>query len=779
MEADIRTHDDYTVAWICPIEVEQVAAMEMLDEEHPRLPQSHTNHNAYTLGSIYGHNVVIASLPMAGNAPAATVVAQMVNTFSHLRFGLLVGIGGGVPTRTDEGRLRLGHVVVSKPNGEHSGAVQYDRGKAEAGNFQRTGSLAPPPDVLLNAAQHMSAVRRRASHDPLLANLQRIDTSKRQLRRYRYPGVDQDRLYQPEYIHPDRAVSCRKRPCDPEKIIVHRSEDSEEEDDGHNGGALQHIVVHRGTIAVGELVMRDAVLRDQLAKEHNILCFEMEAAGALNSFPCLVVRGISDYSDSHKSNDWQGFAAATAAAYARELFQHMPVDKVKQLQQNNKAQSALPALGQHRQPASRSHVRDQPSREQKRRQPDDLMRDNMNMSIYHTDEEVNDLRNLLEGKFHFTVEPTLELANAKCSKPQHQLGTGIGEFIEKYDGQQRLLIVYYTGHGRWVRPDMESEGHLLLSAAQNSGLERDQGHSAVADWNTAEHSLMTHYVDADVCVILDCCFAANSVHKSSVSEPNVRNYQLPALAANSVHKSSVSEPNARKYQLLAPSGPDMLTSSNPSRSFSAALIASLGELCNKHGEPCFTLTRLSECINLKPYRRYEQSQVWNRLPVVGQDIRLAPLNRQMRNDAGRRPVQGHLTLRFAVGNRTVNKHQLDRLARRLAKCCEFDPMVRGIEWVGFEPVPDVIRSMLLVWHYYRKWRHICLAKRPIPTMREQTLTPEPPPPPSRSASVHPSTTRKRAHSPSQSPRLLPAEPSKRRAALHVGHEVYEESELEP
>jgi hypothetical protein len=31
------SHEDYTVGWICPLEVEQIAAMEMLDEEHERL----------------------------------------------------------------------------------------------------------------------------------------------------------------------------------------------------------------------------------------------------------------------------------------------------------------------------------------------------------------------------------------------------------------------------------------------------------------------------------------------------------------------------------------------------------------------------------------------------------------------------------------------------------------------------------------------------------------------------------------------------------------------
>src|SRR5947207_10655834 len=94
-------HEEYTVGWICPLEVEQVAALEMLDEEHERLPQLPTDHNVYSLGSIGGHNVVVAGLPTPGNNSAAAVVTQMRTRFPNLRFGLLVGIGGGVPAKTD------------------------------------------------------------------------------------------------------------------------------------------------------------------------------------------------------------------------------------------------------------------------------------------------------------------------------------------------------------------------------------------------------------------------------------------------------------------------------------------------------------------------------------------------------------------------------------------------------------------------------------------------------------------------------------------------------
>lgn len=87
--------------------------------------------------------------------------------------------------------------------------------------------------------------------------------------------------------------------------------------------------MHRGTITSGELVLKDAKKRDDLAQGHGVLCFEMEAAGALTDFPCMVIRDISDYCDSHKNDQWHGYAAAVAAAYARQLFFHMSLEEVQ------------------------------------------------------------------------------------------------------------------------------------------------------------------------------------------------------------------------------------------------------------------------------------------------------------------------------------------------------------------------------------------------------------------------------------------------------------------
>ncbi|KAJ5365664.1 Disease resistance protein [Penicillium concentricum] len=309
--------NSYRIGWICPLEVEQIAAMEMLDEEHQPLPQSRGDTNVYNLGSINNHNVVIAGLPRAGNCSAATVVTQMRMTFPDLKYVLLVGIGGGVPTKTECGTIRLGHVVVSDPAGIHSGAVQYDHGKAKGGHFERKGFLAPPPTALLNAAREVAVRRQRMDYDPIWKNLERTQTSPRLRRRFKFPGAANDHLYPSTHTHRQEGISCEDGGCDPSQRI---ERPTDKEDDSF-------IVVHRGTIASGELVIKDAELRDDLAQTHGVLCFEMEAAGALTDFPCIVIRGISDYCDSHKNDQWHGYAAAVAAAYARQLFFHMSIEE--------------------------------------------------------------------------------------------------------------------------------------------------------------------------------------------------------------------------------------------------------------------------------------------------------------------------------------------------------------------------------------------------------------------------------------------------------------------
>ena len=128
-ESDFR-NDDYTVGWICALEDELAASQVMLDEEHPDLPQAENDTNAYTLGRIGRHNVVLACLPSGttGISAAAIAARDLLRSYPKVRFGLMVGVGGGAPSNpSDDPRqdIHLGDVIVSNPEGNYGKGRVY------------------------------------------------------------------------------------------------------------------------------------------------------------------------------------------------------------------------------------------------------------------------------------------------------------------------------------------------------------------------------------------------------------------------------------------------------------------------------------------------------------------------------------------------------------------------------------------------------------------------------------------------------------------------------
>ncbi|OOQ81921.1 hypothetical protein PEBR_41189 [Penicillium brasilianum] len=293
-------HASYNVAWICALHIEMAAALAMLDEIHDPLHTYPDDSNTYKLGRIEQHNVVIACLPahQYGTNNAANVVTNLKRTFPSIRAGLMVGIGGGVPSKAD---ICLGDVVVG------TRVMQYDLGKlVRDGQIQRTG-IPKIPHQLLGTA--VSALRSKHELEPT-----KVPSIMRQ-KLAAHPGYGRpsspDRLFCVEYDHEDPSSACDH--CDQSKLIS-RSKRS-----------LGDIVIHYGAIASGNQVIKDGRTRDSIARQLDIVCFEMEAAGLMDTISCLVIRGICDYADTHKSKDWQRYAAATAAAYARELLKELPV----------------------------------------------------------------------------------------------------------------------------------------------------------------------------------------------------------------------------------------------------------------------------------------------------------------------------------------------------------------------------------------------------------------------------------------------------------------------
>ncbi|KAL7661604.1 hypothetical protein ACMYSQ_000992 [Aspergillus niger] len=308
----------YTVGWVCASKDEVTASRAFLDEEHEQPPRRPNDNNVYIVGAMGEHKVVIA-FPGAGSYGAdviAHTVAHMVRTFQDIRFGLMVGIGGGAPSAPDPKNplndIRLGDVVVSMPQGNYSGVLQYDKGRWKDDGFEIRSHMNQPPKFLLAAMKLL-----QSDHDIGRGKMTdyidiRQKPSASRSWGFRSPGRNLDRLYKRDFPHRG-GKDCTD--CGFEGLEKRLDRETDEP------------VVHYGIIASANAMMRSAMYRDYLRNTWGVCCFETAAAGLRNDLPCVVIRGIANYSDGHKYDHWQRYAAATAAAYGKDLLRVMPPEE--------------------------------------------------------------------------------------------------------------------------------------------------------------------------------------------------------------------------------------------------------------------------------------------------------------------------------------------------------------------------------------------------------------------------------------------------------------------
>ena len=157
-----------------------------------------------------------------------------------------------------------------------------------------------------------------------------------------------DCLYRSNFVHPRDASDCEG--CRDRAVSRHarylRNPPEEVKDvpfiKSRADGFSDYPNVYYGSVASADALVKSALERNTIyhliktQRKADALCFEMEAAGIVTSWPCLVIRGICDYSDSHKNNKWQNFAAATAAAYFKDLILSIPSEAVDNAPRVNK-----------------------------------------------------------------------------------------------------------------------------------------------------------------------------------------------------------------------------------------------------------------------------------------------------------------------------------------------------------------------------------------------------------------------------------------------------------
>ncbi|KAL4875734.1 nucleoside phosphorylase domain-containing protein [Aspergillus karnatakaensis] len=301
-------HRDYTVAWICTRPLEYAVAEGMLDEQHPDLPQVENDSNTYSVGKIARHNVVLVCIPAKAmdTGVASTAVSSMLRSFPNVKIRLLVGIADGVSNENSD--IRLGDVVVGSSGTSRGGLILFT---GSGDSITETGTLETPPRELGNALSTIRARHiRRDTRIPHYIE-QMLEANPAMRPRCSAPEAENDLLFTSEYEHNTKGhVGCFE--CYPDRLV-------------HRAGYKDTPSVHYGPIGWTSMAIKSGLDRDRIARLNPVCSIEQETMGLINFFPCVMIRGIWNYADSHWNNTFQGYAAATAAAYAKELLEIVQV----------------------------------------------------------------------------------------------------------------------------------------------------------------------------------------------------------------------------------------------------------------------------------------------------------------------------------------------------------------------------------------------------------------------------------------------------------------------
>ncbi|KAI6350793.1 hypothetical protein MCOR25_010390 [Pyricularia grisea] len=306
---------DFHIAIFCalPLEADAVIALfdQHWDDDDPPYVTHAGDPNAYSVGVIGSHNVVLVHMAGMGKTEAAAAAAHCRASFPSIKLAVVVGVCGVMPYTADGEEIILGDVIISE------GVVQYDLGRRLPEGFARKKSLQESlgrqsAEIRSQLAKLKGIQRREKLESKMMVYLGAIQCKVRLAAQY--PGVQKDRLFESDYRHITDVKLCDDCGCNGPQVARNRLKQTE----------MQHPIIHIGLFASGDTVLKSGKDRDTLAKEEGVIAFEMEAAGVWEILPCIVIKSACDYADSHKMKAWQRYAAATAAACSKALLDLWP-----------------------------------------------------------------------------------------------------------------------------------------------------------------------------------------------------------------------------------------------------------------------------------------------------------------------------------------------------------------------------------------------------------------------------------------------------------------------
>ncbi|ORY63100.1 uncharacterized protein BCR38DRAFT_410062 [Pseudomassariella vexata] len=342
-----RCREDFHVAVICalPLEYDAVALAfdEFWNEDRDIRGRPAGHDNYHKMGRIGSHNAVLVLLPNMGKVSAANETARLRLIYTGLKLAILTGICGGVPSPGTDDEILLGDIVIS------NSIVQYDLGRQYPGKFSRKDTVhdnlgRPSKDIRTLLAifeTHLGLNELQCRTIQILKKLQQTAVETNHRTCYDRPADGEDTLFKPDYPHRHRdqstcscdeisacdgaiSASCEELQCNVGHRVLRRRLESKRKRQFEEGDITnaQESRIHIGRIGSGDTVMKSGEHRDRIAKEHSIIAFEMEGAGVWDEIPCVIVKAVCDYADSHKNKRWQDFAAATAASAMKALLEH-------------------------------------------------------------------------------------------------------------------------------------------------------------------------------------------------------------------------------------------------------------------------------------------------------------------------------------------------------------------------------------------------------------------------------------------------------------------------
>ncbi|QKX58645.1 uncharacterized protein TRUGW13939_05772 [Talaromyces rugulosus] len=331
--------DGFSIAIICALPLEADAVEALFDETYDKFGKiygkSFRDNNVYINGRIGQHDVVLCYLPNMGKGSAASAAANLRVSYTEIQLALVVGICGGVPFPSENAEIVLGDVIIS------DSVVEYDFGGQYPDGFRRKkgikGMLGPPPPIIRS---HLEALKSHKAQSEfrgrVYQHLQALQQAGQEVE-WQHPGIERDVLFEACYRHKhyqekEMAVKCVCLQCRSSSDPI-CEEALEGSCDGvgcygqkvprnrHNAGTTNPFV-HIGTIASADTVMKSGEHRDKMAKRDNVIGFEMEGAGVWRNMPCIIIKGVCDYADSHKNKTWQRYASATGASAAKTFLEY-------------------------------------------------------------------------------------------------------------------------------------------------------------------------------------------------------------------------------------------------------------------------------------------------------------------------------------------------------------------------------------------------------------------------------------------------------------------------